>query len=317
MSKVLVTGGTGFIGKKLISALILAGHDVRCAVSRKVEELNVEQVVINKIELQDDWSEVLQGIDTVIHLAARVHIMDKNPSLDEYYKVNTIPTKNLAEQAAQHQVKRFIFLSTIKVNGEFTLNNAPFTEESDIHPEDPYAHSKLSAENHLNSIRQNTSMETVILRFPLVYGPGVRANFLKMLKLVNKGWPLPFGRINNKRSFVYIDNLISAICNVLTAPQAANQTYLVADDESWSLPALMGHLAKEMDVKVRLLPVPASLLAFAFRVFGLKDLNSRLFGSLEVSNSKIKSQLGWVPPVSSQDGLGKTAKWFKSEYSSS
>jgi nucleoside-diphosphate-sugar epimerase len=318
MSRILVTGETGFIGRALVPALILAGHQVRCAVLRKVDGFDAEQLIINKLELQTDWSEALHGIDVVIHLAARVHIMeDKSASsLDEYCKVNSVATKNLAEQAAQSQVKRFIFLSSIKVNGEFTLAGTPFTENSISQPEDSYGKSKWYAEQSLQEIAQTTKMQIVILRPPLIYGPGVKANFLKMLRWVEKGLPLPFGRIDNRRSFVFIDNLISAICCVLTAPQAANQTYLIADDESLSLPHLMNLIAREMRVKIRLLPVPVRLLTVAFKGLGLNNLNKRLFRSLEVSNNKIKSELGWVPLISLAEGLEKTVEWYRYEHNS-
>ncbi len=315
MAKILVTGATGFVGRSLVPALLKAGHKVRCAVSQKVDSLQTEQVVIDRLENQKDWSEALQGIDTIIHLAARVHIMnDKSKSpLDEYCKVNSLATKNLADQAAEHGVKRFIFLSSIKVNGESTAKGFPFTEESIAEPEDPYGQSKLNAEQYLHSISQSTKMKIVILRPPLIYGAGVKANFLKLLKLVDRGLPLPFGKVQNRRSFIYIDNLTSAICAVIDAPEAANQVYLVADDDSLSLAHLMDLIAKEMKVKSRLIAVPVNVLTCCLKLLGLKNLSSRLLGSLEVSNSKIKSQLGWNPPVSSVEGLGRTVKWYQYE----
>ncbi len=313
MSKILVTGATGFVGRSLVPALISAGHEVRCAVTRKVDWLNAEQVVVARLELQPDWSEALEGIELVIHLAARVHIMQKESasSLDEYCKVNTIATKDFAEQAVQHNVKRFVFLSSIKVNGEFTLENLPFTENSVVCPEDPYGQSKFYAEQHLQTLSQNTDMEVVILRPPLVYGPGVKANFLKMIKLVNKGWPLPFGKVTNKRSFIYIDNLVSALCTVAIEPKAANKIYLIADNESWSLSQLLNVLATHMNIKIRIIPVPQQLLSAIFQLFRLSSLSQRLLGSLEVSNNKIKSELGWSPPVTSIDGLNHTVKWYQ------
>lgn len=316
MSKILVTGATGFVGKRLIPELLAAGHEVRCAVSKKVDWLQSEQVLVNKLELQSDWSEALQDIDIVIHLAARVHIMQDNSTspLDAYCEVNSVATKTLAEQAAQYGVKRFIFLSSIKVNGEFTLEDSPFTEDDLVQPEDPYALSKLYAEQHLLSISQNTGMEVVILRPPLVFGPGVKANFLKMLYLVNKGWPLPFGKVNNKRSFVFIDNLVSAICAVTVEPKAANQIYLVADDESWSLTHVLQFIGKEMGVKLKLFNIPGT--NYLFKLPGLRNRHKRLFGFLEVSNNKLKSQLGWVPPFTSGEGLAKTVKWYKDEHNS-
>lgn len=314
MSHILVTGATGFVGRRLVPALVKAGHEVRCAVSKQVDGLAAEQIVIEKLENNPNWTRALQDIDVVIHLAARVHVMnDKATSpIDAYCQVNSIATKLLAEQAAAMNVKRFVFLSSIKVNGEFTLDT-PFTEESLVNPDDPYGQSKLFAEQYLKIISQNTDMEVVILRPPLVYGPGVKANFLKMIKLVNKGWPLPFGNINNKRSFIFIDNLVSALCAVSESPAAANQTYLVADDESWSLTQLLKALAAQMNKGLKIIPIPAKWLQSALKLAGLNGLNQRLLGSLEINNSKIKSELGWAPPVRSIDGLGITVKWFQND----
>lgn len=318
MSKILITGATGFIGRSLVPALISAGHEVRCAVYQKSDSIPADQVQIDRLELQPDWTDALAGIDIVIHLAAKAHITNKKRYLypEEYSNVNSMATQCLANQAAKCNVKRFIFLSSIKVNGEFTPENSPFTEHSVAQPEDPYAQSKLSAEHHLWNISKTTGMEIVILRPPLVYGPHVKANFLKIIKLVDKGWPLPFGMVNNKRSFIYIDNLVSAICSVLSDPRATNQLYLVADDDSWSLAQLISTLAKGMDRKAHLFSVPVFLLSSLFTLIGFRSLNSRLFASLVVSNNKIKSQLGWAPPISSVEGLAITAKWYQYEYNS-
>lgn len=313
MSKILVTGATGFIGRHLVPELLNAGHEVCCAVSQKVDWIKADQVQVDKLEVQNDWSKALHQVDIVIHMAARVHIMQKDSknSLNEYYQINSKATKNLAEQAAKNQVKRFIFISSIKVNGEFTLPCSPLTEKSRVKPEDPYSESKLQAERYLQAIAQNTDMEIVILRPTLVYGPGVSANFLRLLKLAGKNCPLPFGSVHNKRNFLYIDNLVSAITAVLTAPKAANQTYLIADDEPLSLKNMLKLIGNGMNIKVRFINIPVSLLLFVFKVLGLKELNTRLFKSLEVSNAKIKSELSWTPPVSAVDGLIKTAKWYK------
>lgn len=313
MSKILVTGATGFVGKHLVSALIALGHEVRCAVSQNIDWLDTEQVLVNKLECNPDWSQALCGVEVVIHLAARVHIMkEKSDSvLDDYYKINSLATKNLAEEAVKHQVKRFIFLSSIKVNGEWTLSDRPFTEECIPATEDPYGKSKLYAEQYLQEISQTSEMQIVIIRPPLIYGPGVKANFYKMMHLVKKRIPLPFAKVSNKRNMVYIDNLISALCVVISHPKAANQTYLVADDEVLSLSQLLRMIGKEMDIQVKLIPVPVPLMNVVFNFLRLSNLGIRLFGSLEVSNHKIKSQLKWHPPVTAAKGLKETVKWFQ------
>jgi len=316
VAKILITGATGFIGRSLVPALLSEGHDVRCAVLQLDSTLQAEQIVINNLEVHTDWTDALRNVEIVIHLAARVHIMKEyaTSSLDEYCKINSIATKNFVEQAVQNNVKRFIFLSTIKVHGEFSQNNLPFSEDCRTQPEDPYAKSKLYAEQFIQEICQNARMEFVILRPPLVYGPYVKANFLRILQLVDKKWPLPFGSIYNKRTFIYIDNLVSAISAVVSEPSAANQVYLVADDCSWSLTQLVQTLSRKMNTKLFLIPIPVQILIFLFKLCGLKNINTRLFSSLEVSNEKIKSQLGWTPPVSSIDGLEKTVKWYQNEY---
>lgn len=317
MAKILITGATGFVGMNLVPQLQEMGHDVRCAVWQPVSWLKAEQVKINKIESQTDWSEPLKDIDIVVHLAAKVHVVETKQqcpnTLEEYCRINSIATKEFAEQAARHQVKRFIFLSSIKVLGESTSKTAPFTEECQESPNDPYAKSKFLAEQYLNEISQTTSMEVIILRPPLVYGPGVKANFLRMMTLVDKKWPLPFAKVNNKRSFIYIDNLISAICIVLSHPNAANKVFLVADNEHWSLAELLNKLSTEMKIKSRLFPIPVKLLAGLFSLLGLKGMNTRLLDSLLVSNHKIKAELGWEPPVSANEGIRHTVQWYQDE----
>ncbi|MFO2571008.1 NAD-dependent epimerase/dehydratase family protein, partial [Legionella pneumophila serogroup 1] len=277
MAKILITGATGFIGRSLVPALLSEGHDVRCAVLQLDSTLQAEQIVINNLEVHTDWTDALRNVEIVIHLAARVHIMKEyaTSSLDEYCKINSIATKNFVEQAAQNNVKRFIFLSTIKVHGEFSQNNLPFSEDCRTQPEDPYAKSKLYAEQFIQEICQNARMEFVILRPPLVYGPYVKANFLRILQLVDKKWPLPFGSIYNKRTFIYIDNLVSAISAVVSEPSAANQVYLVADDCSWSLTQLVQTLSRKMNTKLFLIPIPVQILIFLFKLCGLKNINTR------------------------------------------
>jgi nucleoside-diphosphate-sugar epimerase len=312
MQKILITGATGFVGKSLVPVLIDSGYHVLCAVSKQTEWLKASQVVIDRLELMTDWKEILLGVDVIIHLAAKVHVMEGNVPLEEFCKVNSAATKKLAEQAAQCGVKRFIFMSSIKVNGEFTVEGAPFTEENGLEIVDPYGKSKLIAEHSLLELSQKSTMDVVILRPSLVFGPGVKANFLKMMGLVNKGLPLPFGRIKNKRSFIFIDNLVSAIIAVINEPKAANQVYLVADNEAWSLPELLDCIAQKMGKKSRLFTIPGLLPMF--QLLGMTALSTRLFGSLEVNNEKIKKQIGWVPPVTSAEGISKTVQWYQNEY---
>ncbi|WED41914.1 NAD-dependent epimerase/dehydratase family protein [Legionella cardiaca] len=314
MAKILVTGATGFVGMNLVPQLQSMGHEVRCAVWKPVSWLKAEQVKINKIESQTDWSAPLKDVEIVIHLAAKVHDLEgKEQSLDEYCKVNSIATREFAEQAAQNKIKRFIFLSSIKVMGEYTARDIYFTESCRENPDDPYAKSKLLAEQYLKDISNSTAMEVIILRPPLVYGPGVKANFLRMMTLVAKRWPLPFAKVKNRRSFLYIDNLVSAICTVLSHPKAANKVFLVADNEHWSLAELLKMLSAEMKIKSRLFPVPVKLLTGIFSLLGLKRMRTRLLDSLLVSNNKIKMELGWEPPVKANEGIRHTVQWYQDE----
>ncbi|MFI4963706.1 MAG: NAD-dependent epimerase/dehydratase family protein, partial [Legionellales bacterium] len=260
-----------------------------------------------------DLTQALQHIDIVIHLAAKVHQMQDKDA--DYSKANALATKNLVEQAAKNKVKRFIFMSSIKVQGESTLLGMPFKEEDSPDPKDSYARSKLEAEHYVQSICRERGMDFVILRPPLVYGPGVRANFLKILKYVGRGWLLPFGKAHNKRSLIYIDNLVSALGAVLEDPKAANQIFLIADKDSLTLTQLTRYLAQEMNTRIFLVPVPVGILAFIFKCTGQQSLNTRLFGTLEVSTSKIQSLLNWTPPIGSEEGLGKTAEWYRHECS--
>lgn len=313
MAKVLLTGATGFIGKHLVPLLQARGYEVRCAVWQEVPWLQAEQVIVNRLDTDIDWSEALDGVDYVIHLAARVHIMDNQKGVtdDKFIQINSDATKNFAEQAAHAGIKRFVFLSSIKVNGELTPANVPFTEADKPAPEDMYAKSKLLAEQHLEEISNKTGMETVVLRPPLVYGPGVKANFLRLIENVDKGWPLPFAQINNQRSFIYIDNLVHAIEVVLQAPLAVSSCFLICDDEPWSLSGLMREMSVNLRKKSRLFPVPVSALKFLFAVIRKQDTAARLTGSLLVSSDTLKKTTGWKPLVSSKEGIAKTIEWYQ------
>jgi len=322
---ILVTGSTGFIGHALCLSLAQFGYKTRCAVRNNSELLlsegNGESIknnfVVGEIGRSTKWLQVLQDIDTVIHLAARVHMMqNKNQDpLAAFREVNTAGTERLAGEASKAGVRRFIYLSSIKVNGEMTGRNEKerkirFSEVDIPDPQDLYAISKWEAEQALQAISQETGMELVIIRPPLVYGPGAKENFLRVLRWLDKGMPLPLGAINNKRSLVALDNLVDLIITCIDNPAAANQTFLVADGEDVSTTELVRRLGRVLGKPARLLPVPEQLLKFSLNVIGKSDLSQRLCGSLQVDISKTKNMLGWEPPVSLDDGLMKTAEWY-------
>ena len=258
-----------------------------------------------------DWSELLRHTDVVIHLAARVHVMhdDVEDPLAAFRAVNLHGTVNLARQAAAAGVKRFVYVSSIKVNGECT-DVKPFTESDDPNPQDPYGVSKWEAEQALGKIGHETGMEMVIVRPPLVYGPGVKANFYSLLKLVSKALPLPLGSIHNRRSMIYVGNLVDALILCATHPAAAGRTYLVSDGEDVSTPQLVKEIAIAMKRPDRVFPFPLSIMRLAARMTGRSPAVDRLTQSLEIDNSKIRKELGWQPPYSMQQGLQKTADWF-------
>lgn len=311
--EVLITGATGFVGKPLCAELFRQGQPVRAAVrsaSRQVE--NIETVSIGEVNAETDWTDALRGINTVIHLAARVHVMKDNAAdpLDAFRKVNVDGTLNLARQAAESGVQRFVFISSIKVNGESTVLGRPFAADDRPAPLDSYGISKREAEDALRQLADKTGMEVVIIRSPLVYGPSVKANFLNMMLWLHKGVPLPFGAINNRRSLVALDNLIDFIVTCLDHPAAANQTFLVSDGEDLSTTDLLVRMAGALDVPVRLLPVPQKLLEAGLKVVGKGDLAQRLCGSLQVDITKACTMLDWKPLISVDEGLRRTAEHF-------
>ena len=308
--KILVTGASGLVGKFLCKDLSRKNNLVVAALrSTIVVNSCAEQVKIKAIGRATDWSQALQDVEVVVHLAARVHVMNEVAvdALAEFRKVNVEGTLNLANQAAKAGVKRFIFVSSIKVNGEHTLAACPFTENDDANPQDPYGISKHEAEQGLFLIAQQTGMEVVIIRPPLVYGAGVKANFASMMRVVKRGIPLPLGAIQNKRSFVYVGNLVSLIVRCMDHPAAANQVFLVSDGCDLSTTELLQKCAVALGVKARLLPVPQKLLAFSLALLGKRAVAQRLCGNLQVDISKAHSLLGWEPPVSVEDGLKATA----------
>ena len=303
-SRVLVTGATGFVGRALCNQLSAIGHTVIPAVRHGSGLPN--EVVTSDIGSSTDWRMALAGCDAVVHLAARVHMIreaERDP-LALYRRTNTEATLNLARQAAQARVKRFVFISTIKVNGEG--RDAPYRETDAPAPEDEYALSKWEAELGLHRIAQETGLEVVILRPPLVYGPGVKANFRRLIETVARGWPLPLGAVRNRRSLLYLGNFVDAIRLCLEHPGAAGQTFLLDDGEPVSTPQLIRALAAAMRRPARLLPVPPWLLEFAGALLGKRAAVTRLTGSLYVDSSMIRSRLGWAPPFSMEVGLAAT-----------
>lgn len=307
--KFLVTGANGFVGRSLCAELLRQGHAVRAAV-RSASSLIAEaaRVVVGTIDGETDWTEALCGVGVVIHLAARVHVMhdeSKNP-LEEFRRVNVAGTEHLARSAAASGVKRLVYVSSIKVNGEATSGNDKFTEVDVPSPQDPYGVSKWEAELVLQRVAKETGLEVVIVRPPLVYGAGVKGNFAQMLKVLAKGIPLPLASVQNRRSLVYVGNLVDALILCATHPAAAGQTYLVSDGQDISTPDLLRRLAIAMGHPVRLLPCPLSLLKLAGRLTGKSDQVERLLGSLQVDSGKIRSELSWVPPYTLQQGLHMT-----------
>jgi len=326
---VLLTGATGFVGRALIPALTAAGFQVRAAVrgsfppsgrfpweegssTRTPERRSVELIRIDDIGPATRWNEALAGMDAVVHLAARVHVMAEAmpDGLAAYRRVNVEGTEGLALAAAAAGVRRFVFLSTIKVNGEATRTR-PFTESDPPAPQDAYARSKGEAEQALRRIGAQTGMEVVILRPPLVYGPGVKGNFLSLLKIVARGVPLPLGSVKNRRSLIYVGNLADAIVKCLEHPAAAGETFLVRDAEDLSTPELVHRLARALGVAPRLIPVPPSWLVLGGRWLGRGAAVERLAGSLTVDDSRIRDALGWHPPYSLDEGLEATGRWYR------
>lgn len=312
--RILVTGANGFVGSALCRRLVSEKHQVTVAVRRKAVPFLpefVNHVITNNIGQNTDWTKAVAGVDTVVHLAARVHVMSENLSnpLDAYRQVNVAGTKKLAEDAASAGVRRFVFLSSVKVNGEESA--IAYRESDDPSPEDDYGISKMEAEEQLKTIAKKSSMEIVVIRPPLVYGPGVKANFLALMKLVDRRVPLPLGSVSNQRSFIYLGNLVDCIFHCMDHPDAAGQIYLVSDDRDISTPGLIRMIADSLNNRVLLFSVPQALLRSIGILLGKGEAAKRLIGSLTVDISKIKRELEWTPPFSMESGLLKTAEWFK------
>jgi nucleoside-diphosphate-sugar epimerase len=307
---VLVTGADGFVGRALCDALAAAGRSVRCAV-RRLDRVSTGTIAVGDIGPDTNWNTTLDGVNCVVHLAARTHVLHETTAgaLAAYRRINVTGTERLARAAAARGTRRLVFLSSVKVNGEGT-GERPYTEEDAPRPEDAYGISKTDAERALAGIAAETGLEITVLRPPLVYGPGVKGNFLRLMRLVARGVPLPLGAIDNRRSFIYLGNLVDAIMKALDAPRAAGRTYLAADGEDLSTPALVRAMAAALGIKPRLVPFPLALLKVAATLTGRRAEFARVAGSLQVDSSRIRRELDWRPPYTVAQGLKQTAKWY-------
>jgi nucleoside-diphosphate-sugar epimerase len=315
MTRVLVTGASGFIGSVLCEALAQAGYRVRAALrtDRTVAISVAEKEVVGDINSTCDWTLALEGVDSIIHAAARAHVLHNGAALASLYtETNERGTQCLVTAAVRAQVRRFIYLSSVKVNGEGTGCRG-YTALDEPHPQDPYGISKWHAEKHVIQIAAGSGMEAVIVRSPLVYGPGVRANFLRLMRLVERGWPLPFGAVRNKRSLVNIWNLCDLLLHALTHPSAPGRTWMVSDGEDLSTAELLRRIGDAMSRRVRLLPVPVSVLRLCGALVGRRAEIARLSSSLVVDITQTRADLGWAPPVKVDEALARTVAWYLSE----
>jgi len=324
MTRLLVTGANGFVGHTLCRQVVAQGFRVRGATRTACPMGNgVENVGVCALGKSTNWIAALEGVDVVIHLAARVHVMkdEATDPLAKFLEVNLHGTENLARQAVRAGVKRLVYVSSIKVNGEGCPHPLPLSHgergewvyrESDVpNPQGPYAVSKRQAEQALHRVAKETGLEVVIVRPPLVYGAGVKGNFAQMLKVLAKGIPLPLASVRNLRSLIHVENLVGALIACATHPAAAGQTYLVSDGEDISTPGLLRLLGAAMGHPARLLPCPPALLKLAGRLTGKDEQVERLLGSLRVDSEKIRRELDWRPPYSMQQGLQATADWYR------
>jgi UDP-glucose 4-epimerase len=313
--RIFLTGATGFVGGATLARLLEENISVIAALrgGSKLKSEAVSTVRFDNFDGAANWQDGLAGVEVVIHAAARVHVMNDTESdpLSAFRRINVEGTLNLARQAAACGVRRFIFISSIKVNGEGTSKGTTYTADDIPAPADPYGVSKMEAEQGLRKLAVETGMDVVIIRPVLVYGPGVKANFLNMMRWLDKGVPLPFGAIHNKRSLVALDNLVDLIMICVSHPAAANQTFLVSDGEDLSTTGLLEKMSLALGRKARLLPVPAWILSGVASLLGKKAFSQRLCGSLQVDISKTRALLGWTPPITVAEALKVTATHFQ------
>lgn len=310
---ILISGANGFVGSALCAQAIKDGYSVFALTRRPFELTGISgSEVLEDFSKVDSIHSVLEKVQVVIHLAARVHVMNEfsNNALSTYRKVNVENTLALARAAAKAGVKRFIYLSSAKVNGEKTIPDKPFTADDIPAPQDPYGVSKLEAELALLSLGRQAGMEMVIIRPPLVYGPGVGANFLAMMEWISRRIPLPLGAIDNRRSMVALDNLLSLIDVCISHPRAAGEVFLVSDGQDVSVTQLLEKLAKAMKSSTMLLPVPVSMIKFVASALGRSAVAQRLCDNLQLDISKTKIRLEWTPPLNVDESLKRTADWY-------
>jgi len=314
LHNVLVTGANGFIGSELSRRMLAEGWGVRGAIRSSAKKHRLPQginaIEIGNIDSHTEWETAVCGIDTIVHLAARVHMMDDITSdpITAFRNINVAGTKRLAQTAESKKVRRFVYVSSIKVNGEGRSD--PYTTEDYPSPVGPYAISKFEAEEELHRIAANTGFEVVILRPPLVYGPGVKANFLKLIRIVDRGIPLPLAMAKNHRSMIYLKNLVDAILLCIIHPEAAGKTFLLSDGKDVSIAELIQMISSALGRPSRLFPLPPELLRFLAKVTGRSNAVSRLLDSLIVDCSRIRTELDWTPPYSMKEGLEETANWY-------
>lgn len=312
--RILVVGASGFVGGHLVRRLVAEGMPVRAAVHRNLSNLPGGIEVVDNVNLERtfDWAPAIQGCDSIVHLAARVHVMRETGAnaLEEYRRVNVEGTMSLARQAAGAGIRRFVFLSSVKACGESTGPGEAFAETMTPRPLDAYGLSKLEAEDELIELGRTTGMQIVILRPPLIYGPGVRANFLSMMRWLRRGLPLPFGSIDNRRSLIGVDNMVDLICTCLRHPAAAGEVFLASDDRDLSTPELLRTLSDALGRKARLIRVRVGILEGLAALAGQRALAQRLCLSLCVDTRKVREKLNWHPPFSVDEELQRTARAY-------
>lgn len=311
-TRVLVTGASGFVGTALCDVLTRSGYVVRAALRTEVHTAIAasERVLVGDINADTDWSRALRNVDFVVHVAARAHILgDDQRNADLYLETNARGTQRLAQTAANVGVQRFVFMSSVKVNGEDS-GDGLYGPDDTPHPCDGYGRSKAVAEQGLRALAAQFAMETVCVRSPLVYGPGVRANFLRLMSWVDRERPLPLGSVRNRRSLVSLWNLCDLLVRVLEHPAAANRTWMVSDGEDLSTPDLIRRIGDAMGRRIRLLPSPVGVLYMAAGLMGKKAEVVRLCGSLAVDVTKTRDELGWCAPVGVEEGIARTVNWY-------